>query len=143
MAKKKQNQQKKSNTAKPVSNAKGPARKPVHKVRGTLLSVLIVVIGLHAVLATFVGYQTLQDEYANTTWVLPLMTLVSLICIVAAVAMWYWKQWGIYLYAFACVVQAAVHLAMTGSLLVVFYDLLPLSIVAYVISLQDKQRLFE
>lgn len=143
MAKKKHSQQKRQSTSKPSSNAKGPAKKPAQKQRGTLLTVLFVIIFVHAILATYVGYMTLQDEYASTTWALPLLTLVSLLCIVAAVAMWYWKLWGLYLYAFACIVQAAVHLAMTGSLLVVFYDILPLSIVAYAINLQSKRALFE
>lgn len=143
MAKKKHPSQKNNSSAKQTSKTGGPAKKQVHKNRGTLLTVLIVLIFVHAVLATYVGYSSLQDEYVRTSWVLPLLTLVSVVSIAGAVGMWYWKQWGIYLYAFSCVVQAAVHLAMTGSLLVVFYDLLPLSIVAYVISLQDKQKLFE
>lgn len=141
MAKKK-HPQKSNHPSKPASNGKGPAKKPAHKERGTLLTVLLVLIGLHAVFATWLGYITLQEEYARTTWGLPLMTLVSVAAIVAAAAMWYWKLWGIYLYAFVCITQAVVHLAMTGSLMVVFYDLLPLSIVAYVISLQDKKKLF-
>lgn len=143
MAKKKHNQQqKKSNVTKPVSNGKGPAKKPVRKERGTLLTVLIALILVHAVVAAYVGYSSLQQDYVSKPWVLLVLVLTSLACIAAAVAMWYWKLWGIYVYAFACVVQASVHLAMTGSMLVVFYDLLPLSIVAYTISLQDKKKLF-
>ena len=144
MAKKKHNQQqKKSNPAKPASNGKGPAKKPVRKERGTLLSVLIVLIGLHGILGAYIGYYYLKTEYVKAPWVLPVLTLVSVAAIVAAVAMWYWKQWGIYLYAIVCIIQAAVHLVMTGSLLVVFYDILPVAILAYVINLQSKRKLFE
>ena len=128
---------------KSTSKAKGPAKKQIHKERGTLLTVLLVLIFLHAVVATYLGYITLKDEYIRTTWVLPLMTLVSVAGIVAAIGMWYWKQWGIILYAITCVIQAAVHLMLTGSLLVVFYDILPVSILAYVINLQSKKKLFE
>jgi uncharacterized membrane protein YobD (UPF0266 family) len=145
MAKKKhQQQQKKSNPAtKPASNVKGPAKKPVHKERGTLLSVLFVLIGVHGVLGAYIGYATMKAEYAKATWVLPVLTLVSVAAIVAAVAMWYWKQWGIYLYAVVCIAQAAIHLMVTGDLFIVFYDILPVAILAYVINLQSKRKLFE
>jgi hypothetical protein len=148
MAKKKHNQQqqsKKSNNIKPTSNpsTKGPVKKAAHKVRGTLLSVLIVLIGIHGILGAYIGYTTLKTEYAKAPWVLPVLTLVSVAAIVAAVAIWYWKQWGITLYAVVCIIQAAVHLMMTGSLMVVFYDILPVAILAYVINLQSKSKLFE
>ncbi len=139
----KQNQQKKSNTAKPVSSVKGPVKKPVHKERGTLLTILIVLIGLHGILGAYIGYATMKAEYVKAPWALALLTLVSVAGIVAAVAIWYWKQWGITLYAVVCIAQAAVHLALTGSLMVVFYDILPVAILAYVINLQSKSKLFE
>ena len=144
MAKKKHNQQKKSNPAtKPAPNTKGPSKKPDHKERGTLLSVLIVLIGLHGVLGAYIGYATMKAEYAQAPWVLPVLTLVSIAAIAAAVAMWYWKQWGIYLYAVVCIAQAAIHLLVTGDLFIVFYDILPVAILAYVINLQSKRKLFE
>jgi hypothetical protein len=144
MAKKKHNQQKKSNpTTKPAPNVKGPAKKPLHKERGTLLSILIVLIGLHGILGAYIGYATMKAEYAKSPWVLPVLTLVSVAAVVAAVAIWYWKQWGIYLYAVVCIAQAAVHLVVTGDLFIVFYDILPVAILAYVINLQSKRKLFE
>jgi|WetSurMetagenome_2_1015567.scaffolds.fasta_scaffold48925_1 hypothetical protein len=144
MAKKKQNQQKKSNpAAKPAPNVKGSPKKPIHKERGTLLSVLIVLIGLHGILGAYVGYATMKTEYARVPWVLPVLILVSVAAIVAAVAMWYWKEWGIYLFAIVCIAQAALHLMITGNLLIVFYEILPVAILAYVINLQSKRKLFE
>jgi hypothetical protein len=146
MAKKKhhQQQQKKSNPGtKPTSNVKRSASKPVHKERGTLLSVLIVLIGLHGILGAYVGYASMKAEYAKAPWVLPVLTLVSVAAVVAAVAIWYWKEWGIYLYAVVCIAQAAVHLMVTGDLFIVFYDILPVAILAYVINLQSKRKLFE
>lgn len=146
MAKKKhhqQQQQKRNNNTKQNSNMKGPAKKPVNKERGTLLSVLYVLIGVHGILGAYVGYSTLKAEYVQTTWALPVLTLVSVAAIVAAVAMWYWKEWGIYLYAVVGIIQAIVHLLMTGSMLVVFYDILPVAILAYIINLQSKRHLFE
>lgn len=145
MAKKKhyQQQQKKSNNSKPAPNVKSSAKKPVHKERGTLLSVLYVLIGLHGVLGAYIGYVTMKTEYVKAPWALAVLTLVSVAAIAAAVAMWYWKQWGIYLYAVVCIVQAVVHLMMTGSMMVMFYDILPVAILAYIINLQSKRQLFE
>ena len=143
MANKKHSQKKQNPPSRPASNTKAAVKKPVHKERGTLLSVLIVLIALHAVLATYLGYTSLKEEYINTSWALPLMTFVSVAGIVAAVGLWYWKQWGIILYAITCIIQAAVHLMMTGSLMVVFYDILPVAVLAYVISLQSKTKLFD
>ena len=144
MAKKKHNQQqKKNNNTKPTSSAKAPAKKTAPRERGTLLSVLIVLIGLHGVLGAYIGYATMKAEYAKAPWVLPVLTLVSVAAVVSAVAMWYWKQWGIYLYAIVCIAQAAVHLMVTGDLFIVFYDVLPVAILAYVINLQSKRKLFE
>jgi hypothetical protein len=144
VAKKKKNQAVK-HPAKPVSNAKGSTKKQVKtKKRGALLAFLIIVIFLHSVFATLLARSTLKAEYAgSTSWVLPVLALVSLAGIVAAVGMWYWKKWGITLYAVTCVVQAAIHLMLTGSLMVVFYDLLPVAILAYVVTLQSKMNLFE
>jgi len=143
MAKKKHNQQKKSTTQKTASSVKGPVKKTVHRERGTLLSILIVLIGLHGMLGAYIGYATMKAEYAKVPWVIPVLTLVSVAAIVSAVAIWYWKQWGIYLYAIVCIVQAAVHLMVTGDLFIVFYDILPVAILAYVINLQSKRKLFE
>jgi len=149
MAKKKHSQKsqtpKKNNVSKPVSNSntKAPVKKQAHKERGTLLTVLLALILLHSVLGTYLGYTYLKDQFVKTTWVLPVLTLVSVAGIIAAVAMWYWKQWGITLYAVVCIAQAVVHLIMTGQMLVVFYDILPVAILAYVINLQSKRKLFE
>ena len=134
----------KNKPAKPNSKGKGPAKKQFRKNRGTLLSILIILILLHAIGATVLAYVTLKDEYAESiSWVLPVLTLVSLADIVAAIGMWFWKKWGIYLYAITRVIATAVHIVLTGSTLVVFYDLLPVAILGFVINLQSKQDLFE
>ena len=130
--------------AKPASKAKGPAKKQVNKKRGGLLSFLLVLIGLHAITASILVYSTLKQDYEGSrTWILVVLTLVSLAEIVAAVGMWFWKKWAIYLYGITRVIATAIHIILTGTTLVVFYDLLPVAILGYVITLQNKQKLFE
>jgi hypothetical protein len=130
-------------TTKPVSKAKGTSKQPVKKERGGWLTILLVLIFLHSVLATAIAYSSLKAEYRSTSWVLPVIGLISLAGIVAAVAMWNWKQWGIYLYAAISIIGAVIHILLTGSTMVVFYDLIPVAILGYVITLQSKNNLFE
>jgi hypothetical protein len=138
---------KKSKTAnkstKPVSKAKGTSKQPAKKERGGFLTILLVLIFLHSLLATAMAYSTLQEQYRSTSWVLPALALASLAGIVAAVGMWFWKKWGIYLYVAISITAAVVHILLTGSTMVVFYDLIPVAILGYVITLQSKNNLFE
>ena len=131
-------------SAKPVSKTQASSKQPAKKVRGGGLTILLILIFLHSLLATAIAFSYLKAEYVgSTSWILPLFSLISVAGIVAAVGMWYWKKWGIYLYAAISVVQAVIHILLTGSTIVVFYDLLPVAILGYVITLQSKNNLFE
>ena len=126
-----------------MANKKQP-NKTARKERGGWLSFILALILLHSIFATVLAFSYRKAAYSgSTSWVLPVLTLCSLAGIVAAVGMWYWKKWGIYLYAAISVVQAVVHILLTGSTLVVFYDLIPVAILGYVITLQSKNDLFE
>jgi hypothetical protein len=130
--------------AKQASKTGGAAKRPVKKERGALLSFLIVLVMLHGILAAYLAFSSLKEVYRDSTsWILIVLGLISLADILAAFAMWRWKKWGIALYAATQVVATAIHLMLTGSLLVVFYDLLPVAFLAYVINLQSKRNLFE
>lgn len=127
-----------------ASPRRGQPQKPVKRKRGTLLSVLIGIIFLHAFLAALLAYASLQDQYAGSgEWVIPLLGVLALVDILAAIGMWNWKKWALYLYGISCIISSAVHLMLTGSLLVVFHDLLPLAILGYVINLHGRNKLFD
>jgi hypothetical protein len=133
-----------SKSSKPASKTGGAAKRPAKKERGALLSFLIGLILLHGILASYLAFSSLKEVYRDSTsWILIVLALISLADIVAAFAMWRWKKWGIVLYAATKVVAAVIHLMLTGSLLVVFYDLLPVVFLGYVINLQSKRNLFE
>lgn len=145
MANKKQsnksNQQKKSSS---TTKGKGTSKKQVTKHRGGLLSFLIILMGVHAVSASYLIYTTLkQDLSGQRTWILVTLLLVSLADIVAAVGMWLWKEWAIYLYFIATAALAAVSIAVTGNVWVSLYQFIPAAILGYVIRLQNKQKYFE
>lgn len=141
----KSNQAKKGNQqSKSASNVKGQPKKQVRKNRGIVLSVLLVIIFLHGLLATYLVYSSLKEAYiGQKTTILVAMLLISLADLIAAIAMWFWKQWGIYLYIVATVAVAAISIIMTASVWVSLYQFIPVAILGYVISLQNKQKLFE
>lgn len=118
--------------------------KPIKKVRGTLLSVIIILIGLLGLLGVYLARLTLKQEYlTQTTWVLPLLILAALLTVVAAIGLWQWKKWGIYLYVTTQIMAMIAHLVLTGSLYVVFYDAIPLLILGYVLNEGDRLRFFD
>ena len=118
--------------------------KPVKKERGVLLSVIFIFIGLHGLLGVYLGRLTLKQEYlTQTNWVLPLLILAGLLTIIAAIGMWQWKKWGIYLYVITQIMAMIAHLVLTGSLYVVFYDAIPLLILGYVLNEHNRLSLFE
>jgi hypothetical protein len=135
----KSNQQSKS-----ASKAKGSTKKQVKKHRGGLLTFLIILMGIHAVFATYLSYTYLKQDYiGQRSWILVVLTLISLADIVAAVGLWLWKQWGLYLYIIATAALAGISIIMTGNVWVSLYQFIPVAIMGYVISLQNKQKLFE
>jgi hypothetical protein len=134
---------KRKQPSKSSPKAKGNLKKPGNKRRGALLSFLIILIGVHAITASFLIYNYLKQDYAGQrTWILVVLLLSSLADIAAAIGMWLWKQWGIYVYIIATAVLAAVSILVTGNVWVSLYQFIPVAIVGYVISLQNKQKLF-
>lgn len=137
----KKNQPKKTTTGKP---ARGRTSKPVKRIRGTFLSILIVLIGLHGLFGVYLGYVSLKQEYqAQTSWILPLLVGVAIATVIAAIGIWYWKKWGLYLYVATQVIAMVVHLVLTGSLYVVFYDAIPLMVLGYALSQNNRLSHFE
>ena len=111
------------------SKAKSAPRPPE---RGTWLTVALVVVILHNLVMTGVYWST-QRMALNSSLVLSLLVLASVAGVVAGIAMWYWKRWGILVYAAAAVVGAVVALLLTGSLTMMFGAIIPPIIVGYIL----------
>ena len=112
---------------------RGKAVKQKPKVRGTVLTILLVIMGLHGILAGYL-YYTLRVEgaYLDRTWILTLMSVHFLANVVAAVGIWYWKKWALYVYAASTVLALVVGLISVG-IWSVFYMFLPLAILGWVL----------
>ncbi|MGW8250322.1 MAG: hypothetical protein ACWGO1_06740 [Anaerolineales bacterium] len=63
--------------------------------------------------------------------ILSLMVLHSLANVIAAVGIWYWKKWALYLYALSTVVALVVGLLVAGPFSI-FHMVLPLVILGWV-----------
>lgn len=117
--------------SKAVSQAK-PAKR-----RNTLLTVALVLVILQGIFLAVVYWTVLPDaQRAIGNIALWIMFLASAADVVAGIAMWFWKKWGIYLYGIAAVAGAAVALLASGDLFLIFGALLPAIIVLYIVLMQ-------
>lgn len=115
-------------------------RKPARtapKERGTWLSLWLIVILLHGILASgLIWYLRAQRNDPSPSWVLIILFVLAIADIVAALAAWNWRKWGLWLYAISTVVGIVVGLVLTASQLIVFHDIVPLAILGYLV--RDK-----
>jgi hypothetical protein len=115
-----------------------------HKERGGWLSAWLIIIMIHGVFATVLVLDALKQQYApSKPLIMASLIFISVATVISAIAIWYWKKWGLYLYAIATVVGMTTHLVMTGQLLVLFYDIIPPAILAYLLNVHNKWRYFE
>ncbi len=152
MAKKSRTHQttkKATGTKKPVTSNKPNTytKKPIEKKkprkeRGFWLTFVIVLMAVHGIFAAFL-YNTQRLAPAPTMqrdWILGLMVVHFLANVVAAVGIWYWKKWALYVYAASTVLAVVVGLMSVG-IWSVFYLVLPLAIVGWL--LRTKWDYFE
>jgi hypothetical protein len=113
-------------------------KKKLHKNRGTLLVIFLVIMILNGILTAVMYHASASD--AERPILIGLMTLQSLMNIAAAVGIWFWKQWGLYVYAAATILALVVGLVTVG-MWSVFSIILPLVILAWILS--EKWEYFE
>ena len=101
------------------------------KTRGTFLTILLVIMALHGIVATFVFYSLrMDDSMISRTWLVTLMLIHSVANVIAAVGIWKWKMWAWQLYIASTILGLAVGL-LTMGMLSAFYAVLPLAIVGW------------
>jgi hypothetical protein len=112
---------------------RGKAAKPKPKVRGTLLTILLVIMGLHGIVAGFFYYYYRTNSASlDRPWILTLMAIHFFANVAAVIGIWYWKKWGLYVYAASTVLALVVGLLSVG-IWSVFYMVLPLAILGWVL----------
>jgi hypothetical protein len=108
--------------------------------RNTLLTIALVLVILHAILVVGLFWFGAPEAQRTLGSIALWLTGLSAIAdIVAAIAMWYWKQWGLYLFGIATIAGAVGALLATGSMLFLFGALLPAIIVLYIVAMQRNK----
>jgi len=120
--------------SKPKNAPKGGKSKSIqHKERGTAVTIVLVLMALHGIFATYFYYTVrTQEADLNRPMLLSLMVLHSLANVIAAVGIWYWKKWALYVYAASTIVAMVVGLLAVGAWSI-FYMVLPFAIVGWVL----------
>lgn len=114
----------------------------VQKKRGGWLTAAIVIMAVHGVFNTVALLALRKSEYTNIPpWLWATAFLDGILTVVAAVALWYWKRWGLYVYVVATFASIAVGLIVYPSQIAAFYNVIPLLILGYILQGQRKMQL--
>ena len=109
---------------------------PVHKKRGGWLTAAIIYMVLHSflVLGAIYGNNLFTGAELPPTWFVLSIVGAAIADIVAAIALWRWKKWGLNLYLAATVVVIVLGILATGAAMYwSFSRLLPFIIVGYIV----------
>jgi hypothetical protein len=115
-------------------------KKSAGNERGGWLSAWLILILLHSLFSAWLIYYLRRGPSANSSLWLALLAIVAIANVVAVIAIWNWKRWGLILYAIGTIVGIVIGLMLTGTQLIVFQQIIPLVILGYLI--KDKWARF-
>jgi hypothetical protein len=119
--------------SKSSTNKRKKAQHTPRKTRGTLLSIALVVMVLHGLFAAvYYAVAKVDSAYMDRSWLISLMVLHFLANVVAAIGIWYWKKWGVYIYIGSTILAVVVGLLSIG-IWSVFYMVLPFVIIGWLL----------
>ena len=138
---------------RPVSKSKTPPSKamqaPKRKERGIGLTIVLILVMVHSVLTAF-AYLSVRNNSTSfiapwveetIPWFVTALFIAAVAKFVAAVAIWKWERWGIYVFLGATLVDVAVGILLTGTTLIVFNEILPVAILAWLV--RDRMQEFK
>lgn len=137
-----------SSQSKAVQSTKSPGKpsqkQPIKKQRGTALTVVLVLVTLGAIVDAIIPLLYRKTAYEIThPVVLGGVIVMALLGIVGVVGMWLWKRWGIYLFVASVAVSIGVGLVVYPTIWAAFHGMIPLLILGYGLSTDNKRALFE
>ena len=121
-----------------------PKQKSSHKPkRGTGWSIWLILIVIHAFVVAFATLSVMNSpEGVTRDWLVVGLLIFTAAKAIAALGMWNWKTWGLYLYVIAVLGTMGIALVLTSYLIWgVFYEAIPLLITGWL--LRGKQEYFE
>ena len=117
---------------------------PAPKKRTTLMTIAIAIVFLHGLVATAIVFAYLYSigglSEINKQVLFGLHAAAAVVSVIAAVALWKWKRWGIYAYAGATVAEAVLALMLVG-MYGLFAEIVPAFVVLYI--LYPRIKLFD
>jgi hypothetical protein len=119
-------------------------KKSTHKPkRGSGWSIWLILIVIHSFVVAFITLSMMKTpEGVTRQWLVIALLLFTAAKAVAALGMWEWKQWGLYLYVIGVLGSMGITLVMTSFLIWgVFWEAIPLMITGWL--LRGKQEYFD
>jgi uncharacterized membrane protein (DUF2068 family) len=103
----------------------------------------LILIVIHSFLASFATLSMMRTPDAvSRQWLITLLLLFTAAKAIAALGMWEWKQWGLYLYVVAVLGTMGITLVLTSFLIYgIFWEAIPLLITGWL--LRGKQEYFD
>jgi hypothetical protein len=122
--------------------------KPKHNTsekpkRGPGWSVWLILIVIHAFVVAFATLSLMKSpEGVTRDWLVVGFLIFTIAKVIAALGMWNWKTWGLYLYVVAVLGTMGIALVLTSYLIWgIFYEAIPLLITGWL--LRGKQQYFK
>jgi len=125
-----------------ASKPKASVSRPAPKVRGGWLTAMLVIIAVHGVLTSVLLIAVGKEPAgvpAPVFWAAAVAVTVA--DMVAAVALWKWKRWGLYLYTVSTLAGIVLGMLVLPAMITAFHGILPLGILGLILSGQRKMQL--
>lgn len=122
--------------------AKRKKKTPSKPKRSTGWSIWLILIVIHSFIASFATLSMMKTpEGVTRQWLIVLLLIFTAAKAIAALGMWEWKNWGLYLYVVAVLGTMGITLVLTSFLIWgIFYEAIPLLITGWLI--RDKRQNF-
>ncbi len=131
---------KKKNKKMSYTKTSNKKKAPVKKEHGVILTIVLIVMALHGIAAAYLYYSMSTAPQVQRPWILGMMVVHFLANIAAAAGIYYWKKWGLYVYAASTIIALVAGLISIG-IWSVWYMLLPLVIIGWL--LRSKWSYFD
>ncbi len=112
-------------------------------MRGGWLTAMLIFIAVHAVFTAVLLIAYHKDPGVTKTILWSGAIITALLEIGSAVAMWFWKKWGIYLFVATTLAAIGFGLVVYPSMVVAFHGIIPIGLLGMILTNQKKLPLFE
>ncbi len=125
-----------------ATSNKAALKKPQQIERGMGLTIWLVLLVIQSALGIILILDlTNRPEDPSRPYLLAILFILSAAKLAGVLGIWLWKRWGLYAYAGAVLGIAIIGLILTGTALMIFYELLPVAITGWL--LREKMQYFQ